>query len=237
MCSASSIDSSSDDSRFFSTVAQTMTYTLLRCLPVTFLLTRSYAFILTSVLYQVAHKEQLAAVAMAAREVALKNGRSDHERIAALEQQSQLLQAQLRTAEQRCDDLRDQVGCTKQHTLRCICVYPYSMVAVDCEVRIMLHSWWCLSLIKTQCSGIKHYHGTSNSDHCSSPQHQVTQSLTLLQIFKLLLFMFTQFKCPYYAKYSWTESRLSTVQQQQRMQPAPAQQQHYKKLCRRLYRE
>eukprot|EP00953_Heterococcus_sp_UTEX-ZZ885_P006130 3774-Heterococcus_DN1.PRE.4 len=90
-----------------------MTYTLLRCLPVTFLLTRSYAFILTSMLYQVAHKEQLAAVAMAAREVALKNGRSDHERIAALEQQSQLLQAQLRTAEQHCDDLRDQL------TVRC----------------------------------------------------------------------------------------------------------------------
>jgi hypothetical protein len=49
---------------------------------------------------------------MAAREVALKNGRSDHERIAALEQQSQLLQAQLHTAEQHCDDLRDQVDCT-----------------------------------------------------------------------------------------------------------------------------
>jgi hypothetical protein len=110
---------------------------------------------------QVAHKEQLAAVAMAAREVALKNGRSDHERIAALEQQSQLLQAQLRTAEQHCDDLRDQVGCTDStnSTNNMLLSYAsslcYSITTVDCEMHTILMSWCCLLLITLVCTAAR----------------------------------------------------------------------------------
>jgi hypothetical protein len=96
-----------NSSRLCITVAPTLD---IHAVVVLTLVSRSYALIHTLKRNQVAHKEQLAAVAMAAREVALKNGRNDHERIVALEQQSQQLQSQLRTAEQRCDDLRDQVS-------------------------------------------------------------------------------------------------------------------------------